>query len=231
MRNAVAIGFASLILAAAPASGDVFELVSKVNEADTRRESDVTSVVTKRRYTLHNKRWERDPMMEVKVIGTPGRIKEFEVIRMENADGMPKRVFLKLLEAEIEAGRRSAQNDESAITSANYDFSPLGSEVVHGRDCMILQLKPKRASKYVIDGKVWIDPVERAIVRVEGRTAKSVSFWIGKPWLTQDFRKVHEMWVSSSNQSVSDVKLLGRTELRIEYLDYQVDRVRQLANR
>ena len=93
----------------------------------------------------------------------------------------------------------------------------------------LCSLKPKRGSKYLIEGKAWIDPNENAIVRVEGRTAKSVSFWIGKPHIIQEFRKVGDVWVSASNRSTSDVKLLGHTELYVEFVNYQVGRVHEIA--
>jgi hypothetical protein len=87
-----------------------------------------------------------------------------------------------------------------------------------------MQLKPKRSSKYLLEGKVWIDPKEHAILRVEGRTSRSVSFWIGKPFIVQDFRKFEDVWVSASNRSISDVKFLGRTELSVDFTEYKIVR-------
>jgi hypothetical protein len=51
-----------------------------------------------------------------------------------------------------------------------------------------------------------------------------VSFWIGKPYIAQDFEKVDDVWVSARNRSVSDVKFLGRTELSVDFTDYQIVR-------
>jgi negative regulator of sigma E activity len=199
-------------------------LVSQVNEAETRRESDIHKLVSTRRYVMRNKRWEKDAVMDVRMTYESGIGKKFEILAMDNAGGLQKRAFEKILESEVEASKKSLEIEDGAITPANYEFTPMGTEIVNGRQCLILQLKPKRKSKYLLDGKAWIDEKEQAIVRVEGRTAHSVSFWIGKPYIAQTFRKVDDVWVSASNRSVSDVKLLGRTELSIDFTEYQIIR-------
>ena len=56
-----------------------------------------------------------------------------------------------------------------------------------------------------------------------------MSFWIGKPYIIQEFRKVGDVWVSASNRSTSDVKLLGQTELYVDFVNYQVGRVHEIA--
>jgi len=213
----------------APDGGSAIRLIAQVQEADSRREADLRKIASTRRYVLKNKRWERDAVMNVRVTYESGVGKHFEIISMENADGLQKRVFDKLLEGEMEASRKDSSNVESGITLANYDFTFVGEANLNGRECLLLQLKPKRNSKYLIEGKAWVDAKEHAIVRVEGRTAKSVSFWIGKPYIVQNFRKVDDVWLSASNQSTSDVKLIGKTELTVDFIDYQLGRQPEIA--
>jgi len=204
---------------------DVLHLVAAVNDAESRRGSDVTTITSMRRYVLKNKRWDKDAVMYVRVTEHVGEGKKFDMVRMENADGLQKRVFMKLLEGEVEAAKHDVEAD-SALTSSNYDFTVVGSETLQGRQCVVLDLTPKRHTKYLLVGKVWIDPKEQAVLRVEGQTARSLSFWIGKPQIRQDFRKVQDIWLSAANRSVSDVKLIGRTELVIDYLEYEIGRER-----
>jgi negative regulator of sigma E activity len=212
--------------------GDAVQLVAQVQEAESRRESAVHRIVSTRKYVLRNKRWDKDAVMHARVTWDTGAGKQFEVLEIENAEGLQKRVFQKLIEGEIEASRKSNENEtDTAVTSKNYNFTLLGTEMLNERECLVVRLTPKRGSKYLIDGKAWIDPKEHAILRVEGRTAKSVSFWIGKPHIVQEFRKVGDVWVPASNRSASDVKLLGRTELSIDFVDYQVGRKHEVAQR
>jgi hypothetical protein len=198
------------------------QLVSKVSEAEARRDSNVRGIVSSRRYVLQNQRWEKPAVMEVRMTYKAGVGKTFEILSMENTGGLQKRALERILESEVEASKASLEIREGAIAAGNYDFTPLGSQNLNGRECLVLELKPKRSSKYLLDGKAWIDPKEHAIVRVEGRTARSVSFWIGKPFIVLDFRKVDDIWVSSANHSVSDVKFLGKTELSVEFTGYKI---------
>lgn len=208
--------------AAETPGADAFQVVARVNDAEDRRESGVGTMISMRRYTLRNQRWEKDAVMDVRITSSPNATKRFEILAMENASGLQKKVFLKLLEAEVEASGNASQEAETRVNSDNYHFTALGTESINGRPCAVLGLKPKRNSKYLIAGKAWVDVQESAIVRVEGETARSVSFWIGKPQVTQSFRKVEGVWVSSANRSVSNVRLLGKTELTVDFLDYDI---------
>jgi len=200
-----------------------------VSAAEYERESDVRKVVCTRQYKLHNARWQKDGVMRVLITSdTRTGAKQFQILSME-AEGLQKKVFLKLLEEEIESSDHQDSTENADITSANYDFELAGSETKNRRTYLIMHLKPKRSSKYLIAGKAWIDPEEHAIVRVEGRTARSLSFWIGKPQITQSFRKVEDVWVSDANHSVSDVRFLGRTELTIDFGDYKILRDARVA--
>jgi hypothetical protein len=200
------------------------QMVARANEADNKREANIRKLSSIRRYVLHNKRWEKDAVMRVRMTFEVGTGKRFDILELENAGGLQKRALEKILESEVEASKGHLEIQDGGITPANYEFISLGTQIWNGRECYVVQLIPKRSSKYLLDGKAWIDPIEHAIVRVEGRTARSVSFWIGKPYIAQDFEKVDDVWVSARNRSVSDVKFLGRTELSVDFTDYQIVR-------
>jgi hypothetical protein len=203
------------------------ELALAVKHAEDRRDASVQSLVSVRRYTLRNKRWKEDAVMMVRMITEPSTGKRFEIVDAQNVVGLQKRALLKILEGEVDASRKNS--DSSEITPDNYDFAVLGMEHVDGRQCLVMQLAPKTKSKLLINGKAWVDVAEQAIIRLEGRTAGNVSFWIGKPYIVQKFKKVDDVWLSAHNQSVSDVRWLGRTELIIEYIDYEVGHYPQSA--
>jgi hypothetical protein len=217
---------APVLLGAASAAqqAETVQVLQRVSAAENERESDVRKVTCTRQYTLRNKRWEKDGVMRV-LITADARTgaKQYQILSME-AEGLQKKVFQKVLDAEIEGSRRGTSQGDNSVTPANYDFEFAGTESMNGKEYVVVHLKPKRSSKFLIAGKAWIDAKENAIVRVEGHTARSVSFWIGKPQITQSFRKVDDVWVSATNRSVSDVKLLGRTEMTVEFGDYKIVR-------
>lgn len=206
-------------------SVDLKQVVREINAAEVQRESEVGTVTCTRRYTLRNERWNNDAVMRVRISSdTRSGSKRYEILSM-SADGIPKKVFTKLLEAEMETSDKQGSDRETSVTSANYDFEMVGSEVLSGKRYLVLRLKPKRSSKYLIAGRAWVDPEEHAVVRVEGQPAHNISFWIGKPQINQSFRKVHNVWVSDKNRSVSDVRFLGRTELTVEFDEYEIVRI------
>lgn len=198
--------------------------MQRVNAAEDARESEITKVVSKRRYVLRNQRWDKDAVMRVRIVSEPGAAKQYEILSMENAEGLQKKVFEKILQAEVETSRIRSHEADTRLSAANYDFEPIGSDTVDGRTCAVVALKPKRKTKYLIDGKACIDTKNAAVLRVEGKTARSVSFWIGTPQIVQTFKQVDGVWVAGTNRSTSNVRFLGTTELTVDFFEYNVVR-------
>ena len=77
----------------------------------------------------------------------------------------------------------------SAITPANYEVKLLGEEQQQGRVCYVLKLQPKRRDKYLIDGKIWVDKQEFAIVILEGEPTRSLSLCVIRAHLVREYQK------------------------------------------
>ena len=209
----------SLNAATGVAPQDQCDWAAKVSVAEHRRDSQIREIRSVRRYTLHNPRWKSDAKMTVLMIYEPNGSKRYEVLHME-AEGLQKQVLHRILEGEVEVAK---EKDDAAITPANYETVPVGYETCgNGRRCLMVELKPRRKSRTLLEGRAWIDIEEAAPVRLEGRPSKSLGFWVGKPQITQDFRKVGSFWLSSRNQSTADVRFVGKTDLTVEFLDYSI---------
>lgn len=223
-RPAIACILAAAILPAAAASTAenspalcADEIVARMIQSEQSRERSLTEYSATRQYTLRGENG-KTAAMTVRLVYRSASGKSFEVLSKGGADGIFGHVLDKVLEAETETSRRHGE----LISPANYDFRLLGLDQQDGRRCYMLQLLPKHKSKYLIDGKAWIDAEDFALVRLEGRTAGSVSFWIGRPYITQSFEKVGNYWLASKNDSVANAKFFGRTELTIQSSDYSV---------
>ena len=136
-------------------------------------------------------------------------------------------IFERILDGEAALARVPAV--ERDISYANYEFKLAGTETAMGRSCYVLQLIPRKQSKYLLEGRVWIDAATFAMVRLEGRPAASVSLWIGKPLIIQEFGERNGAWVATSSNAISNTRLLGTTQLTInrDYptpLEYSQDR-------
>jgi len=87
----------------------------------------------------------------------------------------------------------------------------------------VIEATPNRKKKYLIRGTIWVDAEDFAIVRMVGVPAKNPSFWIKSVQFTHRYEKHGPFWLAVSDTSVSDARIFGTTELRIDYFDYVVN--------
>ena len=127
-----------------------------------------------------------------------------------------------MLEAESDASQ-SANRAQTRFLPANYEFKLLGMDTTEGRPCYVLGLIPRTENKYMLRGKVWIDAIEFAVVRVEGSPAKSPSFWIKDTKIIHQYAKVGSFWFPLWNKSTTEARVFGKTDVTIDYFDYLVN--------
>lgn len=192
----------------------VDQIVTKMNEADRLQDRSLPAYSAERRYTLRNLGKDKKAVVTAHLDYTEQSGKVIQVVKEEGTDGLFRRVIHKVVEAEVETSKRV--ENEARIDGTNYNFRLLGTEMVEGHKCYALELLPKRSSKYLIAGKLWVNTEDFGVVRIEGRPSGSLGFWVGKPYITQSFKKVGPAWFLTRNDSVADVKLIGKTELTIE---------------
>ena len=110
-----------------------------------------------------------------------------------------------------------------ALTPDNYRFSLRGCDVSAGRDLYVMDVEPLRETKFLYRGTVWIDAVDFGVVRIEAEPAKNPSIWTKRSEIHHQYRKVGEFYLPYSNETVTDVRLGGRSILRIRYENYKTD--------
>jgi hypothetical protein len=195
------------------------EVVAKMIQRDNERQSALEGYTAFRRYTLDNAAHHKHAEMTVRVVCTKDGSKQFETVSTTGWGGAKKHVFGRLLDAESDGSRPGAR-DQSRVTPDNYSFEMAGQDQVNGRPAYVLNVIPKEPEKYLIRGKIWIDTEEYAIVRMEGTPAKNPSFWVKSVHFAHTYEKHGPFWFPASNDSVTDVRIFGNTELKIEYFDY-----------
>jgi hypothetical protein len=195
-------------------------IMSRFAQAEDQRRNDLREYSVTRKYTLHNPRFNKNAEMKVKAIYRLGDGKTFQILSASGAPDVHHKVFERLLDMETEASRSNA-TDPSRLTADNYRFKLAGTDIQEGRKCYVIELLPKQKSKYLLQGKAWIEAEEFALVRMEGRPSANLSFWVGKPYIVQRFQKAGGFWMSAHNRSLAETRLLGSTELTIDYTGYQ----------
>jgi hypothetical protein len=205
------------------------EIMAKFREAEKRREQKVEHYSVTRRYTVKNEDGARSAATTVKIDFRANNGKTYKILsEAGGSDFLFRRAIRKVLDAEVETSK-GERRDETRFTPGNYEFELLGNENIDGHNCYMIALKPRRKSKYLIDGKAWIDANEFAMVRLEGRSAARLSFWVGRSSISEEFQKVGDIWLLSRNRSAADCRFIGRAELTIESNDLEAPGAARVA--
>ena len=212
----------------APRTAD--EVVARMIAHDSERQAKLHGYTAIRRYVLENPNHHKQAEMLVRMVYHKDGSKEFEVESSTGWGGARQHVFPRLLEAESEASRPGSP-ENSRMTPENYAFAMLRVDRVGGRKTYVLKVAPKKQKKYLIRGIIWVDAEEFAIVRMDGEPAKNPSFWIKSVHFGHKYQKVGRFWLAASDNSVSDARVFGPTELRIDYFDYVVNNASALQAR
>jgi outer membrane lipoprotein-sorting protein len=195
------------------------EIVSRMTAHDLARQSSIEGYAGMRRYVLENQKYHKRAEMLVQVQGDKDGTKHLEVVSEDGWKAAHKHVLHKMLESEMEVSRPEKRVSARLIPE-NYDFALVGTELVAGRTAYILEVHPKRNEHYLFEGRIWVDAADYALARAEGKPAKKPSFWTKSIHFVQIYQKCGPVWFPLSTQSVTEARLVGITDVSIEYFDY-----------
>ena len=199
------------------------QVIQRMSEMDRSRVAELQSYTVTRRYSLENRRFNKRVEMTVRMSYTAPGKKEFEVLSEKGSGAIRKRVFHKMIEAEMEAAQEEMRG-QAQITPENYEFRLVGTEARVGRGSYLIEVKPRINNKFLLKGRIWVDAQDFAIVRIEGSPAQNPSFWTRKVSFVHRYAKFAPFWLAVSNRSEAEVLIFGSTEVLIEYFDYQIHR-------
>lgn len=159
--------------------------------------------------------------MEVKMTYRYPGVKEFTIISESGSAYVRDHVFKRLLEAENQASQKD-ENRRVAITPENYDFELAGYERDGDGHDYILKVTPRVKKKFLFQGFIWVNDQNFAIVRIDGQPAKALSWWTTKVNFVYRYKRVGEFWLPALNETVTNVRVFGRSLLTIQYKDYNL---------
>ena len=199
-----------------PSADDV---VAKMMDQDHQRQAALHGYTAVRRYVLENSRHHKRAEMVVTMKCLDNGSKQFQTVSATGWSAARNHVFPRLLESESEASLPDVR-ERSRITPDNYYFEMLGKDFIEQHTAYVIGIAPKTHDKYLVRGRIWVDADEYAIVRIEGEPAKNLSFWIKSTHFVHTYRKNGMFWLPSFDRSVTDARIVGATEPKIEYFDY-----------
>lgn len=188
-------------------------------QVDEQKHATLPDFSVMRKYILRNSRMKTDAEMVVRVTYSKAQGKTFQVVEANGVEGVSKKVFQNLIDGEKEASKTDNLN-RGSIKPQNYSFELLGTDTLEGRRCYVLGIHPKTKTKFVFNGKVWVDAEDFAVAKLEGHPAANISFWVGKPLISQTWRKTGDFWMAASNCSRSESRILGTSELTVQNTGY-----------
>ena len=222
LRFAVAIaGLTSVLLGAALAPSSA-EILAGIETENGRRHDLLKAYSGSRQYTLENLRFGKQAAVVVRTNYRQVEGESYTILTRSGSvklNGIIDRVIAS--ETDIRSAQGTARHE---ITARNYRVMLLGTEMVAGRNCYVLDLAPRVKDRYLIIGKAWVDAGSYGVVRIEGQFAASSSLLIGAPSISEEFVEVRGFWLPSRVRSVTSSFLLGPTELEILFSNYEIDR-------
>jgi hypothetical protein len=175
--------------------------------AYTKDRSQLRGYVITRNYQVF-KAEEQKSTITALIIYLPPKAKIFEI--QSSTGGKAEGVVRKVLEKEMEIGR---DVQDTGINVSNYTFAFLGEEPLAGAPCYVLAIHPRRKSKDLLEGKVWIDKTTRLIRRVQGRPGKSPSWWVKEVFLSLDYGSRGGMWLQTGSTAEANVRFAAKYSL------------------
>jgi hypothetical protein len=225
----VALANATEEAQAVPSTPSVDAIVQNLMAANARRAVRLSGYRSKRTYKLdYSGIFGGHAEMLVQATYRAPNDKTFKVLSETGSKLLIKHVLLKLLESEEEA-QEERNRKALEISPANYEFKLETTEHASAGDFYVLEVKPRKKTKYVYSGKIWVDARDFAVTRMEGTPAINPSFWVSHVDIQYQWSKIDGFWLPLHNYSVTNVRFGGRAVLNINYSDYEVTTGKQAA--
>jgi hypothetical protein len=182
-------------------------IVASMARAYAENRTHLRPYVLTRRYLVLKSGQQKSKIIAA-IVYLPSQANTFEI--RESTGGKAEGVVRKLLEKEMQLAR-----DFQAVgfNIANYEFQLLGEESVAGAECYVLAIHPKRKSKDLLDGKIWVDKGLSLVRRVQGRPVKPPSWWVKEVSFTVDYGSLEGMWLQIGSSGEANVRFAGKYTL------------------
>ena len=138
------------------------------------------------------------------------------------AEGGSSFIRSRVLRAVLDGEREVISRGEaarSALARANYTFHTNG---VDATGLANIRLSPRRKERVLISGTMFLQP-DGALVRLEGRLAKSPSFWVTHVDIVRSYERINGAIVPVALESHAQLRMLGAATLRMTYTYSEID--------
>lgn len=150
--------------------------------------------------------------------------KSYTIVSQNGSSFWRGEVLNRLLDNEKRMSE-PANEVTALINSANYEMTLDRNPVqnLDGRQCLLLDIAPRRNSEYLFRGMLWVDAHDYAIVQLKGTAGKSAFFLASAAQVTRQYAEISNLPMATHAEAISGSALLGQTVVKIDYSNYQLD--------
>ena len=162
---------------------------------------------------------ERAGWVEAVTEYSQGRGFTYHVTSEGGSDYIRNKVLRGILEGErsaILAGEAAV----SALAEANYIFEADG---VDADGLANIRLSPKRKERMLVAGMMFLNPDDGTLVRLQGRLAKSPSFWVKSVQIVRSYKRINNVVLPVKLETNARLRMLGPATLRMTYAYVEID--------
>lgn len=202
---------------------DLQTIVARMEHAEQESRAHVLPYSVTRDYQMGASTEKPSSEVLAKVSFTPPGQVEY-VIERSTGSSRAEKVVRNMLEHEAKWAAQAARDGRvrNAVNAQNYNFTYIGEEIVDGQPCFVLQIVPKHAEEYLVEGRAYVDGQRYQIRKIDGLMSKSPSWWLKSVHVTLNFGDVNGMWLQNATRAVADVRIFGEHTLTSRALNYEV---------
>ena len=139
------------------------------------------------------------------------------------AEGGSGYIRSKVLKAVLDGERDVIAKGETARSSlapSNYTFQANG---IDADGLANVLLSPRRKERVLVSGMMALNASDGALVRLQGRLAKSPSFWVKNVDIVRTYERMDGNVVPVALETKAQVRFLGEATLRMTYVYSEID--------
>jgi hypothetical protein len=156
--------------------------------------------------------------MEVVTEYSPQTGFRYEVTAEGGSGHIRRKVLRAVLDGEREA-IESGETSRSSLCEDNYAFKPVG---VDPDGLAVVRLFPRRQEYVLVAGTMYLR-TGGDLVRLEGRLAKSPSFWVKDVDIVRSYERIGGVVMPVALESSAQLRLLGSARLHMTYEYLEID--------
>ena len=146
------------------------------------------------------------------------------------AEGGSGYIRSRVLKAVLDGERdviAQGETASSSLTPSNYTFQANGIDTDGLANVL---LTPRRKERVLVSGMMALNPADGGLVRLQGRLAKSPSFWVKEVDIVRTYQRIDGTVVPVTLESKAQLRFLGEAALRMTYVYSEING-RPLASR